>query len=370
MHSSKVSSQRGSPQLLPFDVAIDYFRTLVSVATCGVKTLLQPAALLRLATKVSPYLTLIALFGSFTVYNGGVVLGDKSNHIATINLPQMLYLWPYITFFAWPLIFPHFLMLAMTLASRVSRLATLESLLVFRRRSFLPRPIIAIAFMLFAGLVVHFNTIVHPFMLADNRHYVFYVFKLLLRPWWVKYTVIPLYYLTAWVCIETRGHAAPSGSVAVPMRLDVDNGNQAPRANRVTEASEDSLKQNAAVDAATSARSFPNGESSTLVSFTLITVGVTALNLCSAPLVEPRYCIIPYIIWRMHLPVHTGVGHGHASSKKQATSTWSDVLLSYDYRLVLETVWYLVVNGVTGYIFLYRPFQWPSEPGKAQRFMW
>jgi hypothetical protein len=25
---------------------------------------------------------------------------------------------------------------------------------------------------------------------------------------------------------------------------------------------------------------------------------------------------------------------------------------------------------VTGYVFLYKGFEWPQEPGKVQRFMW
>jgi alpha-1,2-glucosyltransferase len=35
-----------------------------------------------------------------------------------------------------------------------------------------------------------------------------------------------------------------------------------------------------------------------------------------------------------------------------------------------ETFWFLLINTVTGYVFLYRGFEWPQEPGKVQRFMW
>ena len=42
----------------------------------------------------------------------------------------------------------------------------------------------------------------------------------------------------------------------------------------------------------------------------------------------------------------------------------------HDDRLWLETVWFLTINLVTGYIFLYWGFEWPQEPGKVQRFMW
>lgn len=41
-----------------------------------------------------------------------------------------------------------------------------------------------------------------------------------------------------------------------------------------------------------------------------------------------------------------------------------------DYALWIETLWFLVINAVTGYIFLYWGFEWASEPGAVQRFMW
>ena len=38
--------------------------------------------------------------------------------------------------------------------------------------------------------------------------------------------------------------------------------------------------------------------------------------------------------------------------------------------LWLETAWFMLVNVATGYVFLYRDFSWPQEPGKVQRFLW
>ena len=84
----------------------------------------------------------------------------KDNHIATVHLPQMLYIWPAIVFFSWPALLPLF-----------------SDLTIFRQR--LPRvtsTVIAIAIM---SAVVNLNTVIHPFTLADNRHYTFYVFAIL-----------------------------------------------------------------------------------------------------------------------------------------------------------------------------------------------
>lgn len=42
--------------------------------------------------------------------------------------------------------------------------------------------------------IVHFNTLVHPYLLADNRHYTFYVWnKFYGRYFWAPYAIIPAY---------------------------------------------------------------------------------------------------------------------------------------------------------------------------------
>ena len=46
-------------------------------------------------------------------------------------------------------------------------------------------------------LVVHFNTIVHPYLLADNRHFTFYVWNRFYgRHAMAKYLAIPVYLVT------------------------------------------------------------------------------------------------------------------------------------------------------------------------------
>lgn len=257
----------------------------------------------------------------------------------------MLYLWPFITFFSWPLLLPHFALLPITIISRIGQLTHLEPLLIFRRRDFLPRLSLMLAFTAIACGIVYINTVVHPFLLADNRHYHFYIFRRLLRPWWVRYAVTPIYILTAWACIETRGEPVPSPKAATAKDLPSRDktSSTGPRA------------------------CLPDGKSSSTVSFTLISLATTALSLCTAPLVEPRYCIIPFIIWRMHLPLYSVDEPARGDGKRRS---WKAFLESYDWRVVAETVWFLVVNALTGYIFLYWGFEWPQDPGVVQRFMW
>lgn len=45
--------------------------------------------------------------------------------------------------------------------------------------------------------VIYKNTIVHPYMLADNRHYLFYIWnKFYGRYWWFRFIMAPFYLLS------------------------------------------------------------------------------------------------------------------------------------------------------------------------------
>ena len=48
------------------------------------------------------FLLAIGLFGAFLVWNGGIVLGDRSNHIAGLHFPQIFYFTCFLSFFAAP----------------------------------------------------------------------------------------------------------------------------------------------------------------------------------------------------------------------------------------------------------------------------
>lgn len=60
-------------------------------------------------------------------------------------------------------------------------------------------------------LVVYSNTIVHPYLLADNRHYTFYIWnKFFGRYWWARYVVVPGYIVAAvavYKAMDTRQSA-------------------------------------------------------------------------------------------------------------------------------------------------------------------
>lgn len=56
--------------------------------------------------------------------------------------------------------------------------------------------------------------IIHPFVLADNRHYTFYFNKRVLsRTWWSKYAFVPAYVAAGYLLFDALGqrpHASPS----------------------------------------------------------------------------------------------------------------------------------------------------------------
>ncbi|TVY88273.1 Dol-P-Glc:Glc(2)Man(9)GlcNAc(2)-PP-Dol alpha-1,2-glucosyltransferase, partial [Lachnellula willkommii] len=144
----------------------------------GVAIISKPALIL---TRLWPYIALLISFAVFVFWNGGVVLGDKSNHVATIHLPQLLYIWPFITFFSAPLILP-------ALSSLLSATTSPSSP---AWRYVLNAAYASAALVLTLG-IIKYNTIIHPFTLADNRHYIFYVFRYsILRHPAIRYALAP-----------------------------------------------------------------------------------------------------------------------------------------------------------------------------------
>ncbi|KAL2355559.1 alpha-1,2 glucosyltransferase-like protein alg10 [Cryomyces antarcticus] len=330
----------------------DYMKVALSLAVTTVRNVQTVFRVLV------PYLTILGIFGAFVLWNGGVVLGDKSNHIATLHLPQMLYLWPYVTFFSFPLIYPYFLQGFIALIAGTPTARSLEFLLVFSRNRVLPRFHVAAGFFLAALPVIRFNTIVHPFTLADNRHYMFYVFRLLNRYPVTKYLAAPVYFVCGWAIVQSLGG---------PLR-------QMFSAENLTSASSQ-FKANRGERML----SRPSEGESCKVSFVVVWLATTALTLVTAPLVEPRYFILPWLMWRLNVPspASSSLPENNGESGASASQTskgWADiksVLWSkHDHRLWLETAWFLIVNAVTGHVFLYRTFEWPQEPGRVQRFMW
>ena len=246
----------------------------------------------------------------------------------------MLYIWPYITFFSLPILYPFVL----SVLPPLPLLQNFSWMLIYRPR----RSTAALIVIMMIG-IVHFNTVVHPFTLADNRHYVFYVFRLLLRQPIVKYLAVLAYYLCGWAALFALAYGLSEGDAMLAKQSD---------SKRFKSLEPDRLSLHNTKDRA---------------SWVLIWLITTTLSLCTAPLVEPRYCILPWLFWRLALlPSNDALPR---ATGKKALGHWA--IEDYvDLNLALETLWFLIINAMTGHIFLYRGFEWKQEPGRVQRFMW
>jgi alpha-1,2-glucosyltransferase len=281
------------------------------------------------------------VLGKYALYSNQCSLtisGDKSNHIATLHLPQMLYIWPYFAFFSFPILIP--IAMAAAIKSRTVNLITIWNKT--------PRLWVISVFLIVSTIVVHFNTIIHPFSLADNRHYVFYVFKILRRSWMNKYLAIPVYVGCGLLVIDVlhRRESLPDSTGTAPINT------------RQIDAKTDKLK-----------------ERDCSIGFSIVWLATSTLCLVTAPLVEPRYFIVPWVMWRLQvgsqvLKIDPNPPQKHPPGNSNLKETvWARMRYPSTW-LWLETLWFLLVNAITCYLFLRRTFEWQQEPGRKQRFMW
>ncbi|RZF48044.1 hypothetical protein LSTR_LSTR002110 [Laodelphax striatellus] len=112
-------------------------------------------------------------FCIFLFLNGGIVVGDKENHTMVVNIPQIFYFSLFYLGFAAPFC-----------------ITRLKPFLYLCRKQWK----ILILSVISIILIVYFNTLVHPYLLADNRHYTFYVWKKIFEnPIPFRYIISPIY---------------------------------------------------------------------------------------------------------------------------------------------------------------------------------
>ncbi|KAK6030736.1 DIE2/ALG10 family protein, partial [Ostertagia ostertagi] len=227
-----------------------------------------------ISTVVSSLLRLfsfIVLAFAFTVFvyiNGGIVLGDASAHHPRLHLAQFLYLGLFTGIHAWPHTIP--------------RLRSFISRLIHPFSALLAIPI---------ALSAQYFAFDHPYLLADNRHVTFYLWR-----WWladpVRRVLLTPLFLGSFIFIrDLSNHISPF----------------------------------------------------TRILFVLCSFAVVV----PAHLLEPRYFIIPYVLWRL--------------SAKTSSNR---------FIIAAEILSQLLVFLAIFLLFLFKPFEWANEPGVKQRFMW
>ncbi|PRW39235.1 Dol-P-Glc:Glc(2)Man(9) c(2)-PP-Dol alpha-1,2-glucosyltransferase [Chlorella sorokiniana] len=170
----------------------------LQTAAADLTLLLKRAWVLKrwLAAQLWPLGAVVASFAAFVVLNGGIVLGDKVHHTPVHHWAQPLYCLLYIT--AW---------LAPAFWAPPALAAAARSL----GRALRSRPastaVCLVAGAAAAAAAVHLGTLVHPFLLADNRHYVFYIWRRLVnRTLWSRYALVPAYLYSAWSLAACLAH--------------------------------------------------------------------------------------------------------------------------------------------------------------------
>ena len=250
-----------------------------------------------------PYVVVGAVFVIFMVWNGGsVVLGDKSNHRFTLHLAQLLY-------FA--------LTMAGLLAIRFVTSGTLTAFLFTLLRAKQPDHLLTVSAAVAASsaailLVIHYTTVLHPFLLSDNRHLTFYFTRYILRlqPL-VRYTLTPAYLAAFYSLNHVTSHQ--------PLLL---------RAGWWL---------------------------------------CTALTVALTPLLELRYFVMPAVMLLVlmeggegDVDVRVGEGEAKVDAEVEREQWW---LLGSVGQVLL----FAVLNTALLYVFIYRQFTWGD--GSTARFM-
>lgn len=218
-----------------------------------------------------PYALVGVGFLAFVVLNDGIVVGDRTSHEACLNFPQLFYFFSFALFFSLPV-----------------------SLCYYRCLRFLQalkkQPLFFILITGVCLLLVWKFTFVHRYLLADNRHFPFYVWKRLFqRHELVRFLLVPAYVFAGWNFLDSFKSRSLFWSLAF----------------------------------------------------------LSCLLAATVPqkLLEFRYFIVPYLMYRLHMPLPSLT------------------------RLIVEFLLYTAVNAATLYIFITKTFHWPDSTA-TQRFMW
>lgn len=316
----------------------------------------------------------------------------------------MLYIWPLFAFFSAPLLLPAVLQPVLSIFTSKEEFAAASARASPRRRASADALSGLLSLAGYASLaplalaIVRYNTVVHPFTLADNRHYMFYVFRYsILRAGWVRYALVTVYVGCGILCWRALGGFSSSSSSFT--RPQQTHPQEKPRAGEDGKSSSSSDAKDDHDEQHHSSPSSPTptppvhdnlsspGSTSAApppLSTALLWLLATALSLVTAPLVEPRYFILSWLFWRLLAPAWSlspSLPPSPPASRPTAAPAPAPALAldlgrRYDLRLWLETAWFAAINALTMWVFVTRPFYWhagdgsPADGGRTQRFMW
>ncbi|KAI2795616.1 glucosyltransferase [Blomia tropicalis] len=258
------------------------------------------------------------LFVAFLYLNNGIVLGDRSAHQASLHLAQIPYFLTFLIIFAWPW------------------LLTLENFVntwnILKRQPIL---FLAITSGIYLCLTETF-TYVHPYLLADNRHYVFYIWRRFWSNPTIRFAMVPAYSfvaISAWNLVQFfEDRQMPSILLPKISPKRNNNGNN-------------SNNQKSKVE-----KTIANLRMIKYQLANLLFLIATSATIVPQQLIEFRYFLVPYIMWRIHLQ----------SPLKQTNISHS---------LFIEMFWFIIVNVSTFILFTTRTIHY-SDDEPNQRLIW
>jgi len=134
----------------------------------------------------APFVVVMVAFVAFIIWNGGIVLGAKEAHVVSPHFAQFLYFGLVSAAALLPWHFTPNRVLDLFHLSGKNKTCSSLAVLMGLGLSF---------------VAVHFFSIAHPYLLADNRHYTFYIWRKVIQVnWMMKYMLIPLY-VYSWLSI-------------------------------------------------------------------------------------------------------------------------------------------------------------------------
>ncbi|XP_076068657.1 alpha-1,2-glucosyltransferase Alg10 [Oratosquilla oratoria] len=217
----------------------------------------------------SGYVLVVIGFVGFVAWNGAIVVGDHTAHTPTIHIPQLFYFCLFFLVFSLPYAPYH-----------------IKPFIRLCRRNLANTLLVGVAML----VVVHTNTLAHPYLLADNRHYTFYLWNRFYAAYPVfKYIMVPVYMFGAFMIKAFIQHK----------------------------------------------------------SFAFKTMFIVCLSACVGlqTLLEFRYFIVPFLLCRLQV----------------VYNSWL--------QLWTETVYFLLINAITLYIFASKTFYW-EDSSEPQRIIW
>lgn len=170
--------------------------TICTSSSNDSRSLLKKAWCLRrhIFSDLWPLIIPIASFAVFVVWNKGIVVGDRAHHTPVLHWMQPLYCAAYCSLC---MSFPLWASLSSILRNGVC----LQDL---KRKLSSVALLPSIALTIGIALCVRYGTLVHPFLLADNRHVTFYIWRRLInRSFWSRYALIPGYLYSLYF-LDTR----------------------------------------------------------------------------------------------------------------------------------------------------------------------